>query len=111
MEAGGFLQWGCHGTFFECFFEHRFKHNFYRFFLDFAGVLGGLGGPKIVFLCVFWRLFSKLHFGKLFFKIFTVFSTLESLKIVLPSRRELNFYKIVFLVPDKKRKGNLVEKL
>ena len=35
--------------------------------------------------------------------ILGVFLTLETLKIVLPSRRELNFYKIAFFAQDEKR--------
>ena len=38
--------------------------------------------------------------------ILGVFLTLETLKIVLPSRRELNFYKIAFFALEEKRRRN-----
>ena len=38
--------------------------------------------------------------------ILGVFLTLETLKIVLPSRRELNFYKIAFFALEENRRRN-----
>ena len=90
--------------------------------VGFGRVLGGQNGPKIEILGDFWGMFFEtsilvefcLIFGKndsekhvdfwLFFMLFFVFfRTLETLKIVLPSRRELNFYKIAFCTREEQR--------
>ena len=61
-------------------------------------------------LIEFGLIFDKIVGGKhivlgLFFvSLLVFFLTFETLKIVLPSRRELNFHKIVFFAFDGKRR-------
>ena len=58
----------------------------------------------------FLEVIFEASFWIFFFAVFTVFSTLESSKIVLPSRRELNFYKIEFFELDAKRHRKQIKK-
>ena len=58
--------------------------------VDFCMILDKIDDEKLI----------DLLFFVLFFMFFL---TLETLKIVLPSRRELDFYKIAFLALDEKR--------
>ena len=83
-------------------------------FRDFSSILEGFWQawevPKSFFGAFFGDYFRSLILESFFSQFFTVFSMLESLKIVLLSRRELNFYNIVFLAPDRKKQVNLVKK-
>ena len=95
---------GALGAHFASFFRLRFL---YRFFIDFFLILEGFGSPKwvpkSVFGAIFGRHFRILILGCFLMTILVVFLTLESLKIVLPSRRELNFHKIAFFTHDGKK--------
>ena len=87
--------------------------------------MGGQNGRKIEILAVFGDMLFEtlilvefcLSFDKIegeknavflvvFCVILGVFLTLETLKIVLPSRRELNFYKIAFFALEENRRRN-----
>ena len=63
---------------------------------------------ELLFLVDFWSNFDKIDSKKhvefcLFFVLLVVFFlTLETLKIVLPLERELNFNKIAFFTLDEK---------
>ena len=117
---------GALGAHFASFFPFRFLHRFFidfsRFREGFGKDLGGPSGPKIEilgafldmlfetlilieFLCFFDKTDSEKHIDFLLFSVLFLvfFLTLETLKIVLPSRRELNFYKIAFFALDEKR--------
>ena len=108
--------------FFPFVFYIDFSSIFSRFREGFGKDLGGPSGPKIEilgafldmlfetlilieFLCFFDQTDSEKHIDFLLFSVLFLvfFLTLETLKIVLPSRRELNFYKIVFFALDEKR--------
>ena len=122
---GGVL--GALGAHFASFFRFRFLYRFFIVFLSILeGFWEGFGGQNCRkidifgdFLDMFYETFiflkNSLIFSKiadekhidfdLFFMLFFVFfRTLETLKIVLPSRRELNFYKIAFFAIDEKRR-------
>ena len=72
-----------------------------RFLVLFGGMLF-----EILILAEFCLIFDDIddekHVGflLLFVSCFMFFLTLETLKIVLPSRRELNFHKITFFQLD-----------
>ena len=71
-------------------------------FLDFGLHFRGFLAPKIQNFDGFFLSFFESFFGFIFFGFFVDFLSLESLKIVLPPRRELNFYKIgVFVLSSK----------
>ena len=109
--------------FFAFVFYIDFSSIFSRFRKGFGRDLGGPSGPKIEilgafldmlfetlilieFLCFFDETDSETYIDFLLFSVLFLvfFLTLETLKIVLPSRRELNFYKIVFFAVDEKRR-------
>ena len=92
--------------------------------------MGGQNGRKIEILTVFGNMLfetlilvefclsflikSKANKNAVFLVVFCVilgvFLTLETFKIVLPSRRELNFYKIAFFALEENRRRNWIEK-
>ena len=64
--------------------------------------------PKIEFFESWRALVSDLNFRSIFYRFFIDFSKLESLKIVLPPRRNAYFCKIdVFALNQKKDKKNV----
>ena len=74
--------------FFPSFFRFLFLLIFSLIFLSFSSLFSH-------FFLLFFLPFFGLNFGSFFARFFIDFSKLETLKIVLPSRRELIFYKIV----------------
>ena len=52
--------------------------------------------PKSNFEAIFWPVFSCWKFASFFTRFTVVFSLLEPLIFMLPSRRNANFHKIVF---------------
>ena len=102
------------------------KSIFHGLFVHFGGIWGGFREAKLVEKLRFWAFGEDMMFETLilvefclsfdkiegeknavclvvFCVILGVFLTLETFKIVLPSRRELNFYKIAFFALDEKR--------
>ena len=61
---------------------------------------------------IFNKIDGEKHMDFVLFLVvlFVFFCTLETSKIVLPSRRELNFYKIAFFAFDEKRQRNQIRK-
>ena len=121
---GGVL--GGLGAHFASFFRFRFLYRFFIVFLSILeGFWEGFGGQNcrkidifgdfldmcyetFIFLknsLIFSKIADETHIDfDLFLMLFFVFfRTLETLKIVLPSRRELNFCKIAFFALDEKR--------
>ena len=52
--------------------------------------------PRSNFEAIFWRVFSCWKFASFFNRFIVVFSLLEPLILMLPSRRNANFHKIAF---------------
>ena len=67
---------------------------FIRFFFDFGPLLQAILIQKSMLSCNVSYHFFGLHFGSFFGSFFVDFQLLETLKIVLPSRRNANFCKI-----------------
>ena len=93
-----------------------------KFRKGFGRVWGCQNSQKVEILVIFWGMLLEtlflVEFCWIFDKnarekhmdfllylasFFVFFLMLETLKIVLPSRRELNFYKIAFFALDEKR--------
>ena len=109
-------------NFFEVNFIYEFGMDFYRFWKSFGMVLGVQNPRKIeifhifgdvalktlikrVFCLILREIYIEKHIVPLlfFWYFLLLFLMLEPLKIVLPCRRELIFYKIDFLAPHEKR--------
>ena len=75
---------------------------FIRFFFDFGPLLQAISIQKSMFSCYVSHRFFVFILDPLFCGLFVDFQLLETLKIVLPSRRNANFYKIdVFALSPK----------
>ena len=97
--------------FFLCFFRIFFQQRFNRFFFDFWRVLEARMAPEIDFSTIFSDVFSHPRFISIFCSLFLFFSMLETLKTVLPCRRELNFGCFAFLMFDWKVHRKWVRKI
>ena len=68
------------------------------------------GRPEGTFLECFFEVVFESLFLIDFVPIFVVLSVTATSKIMLPSRRELNFYKIVFSIHDDQKHAKIVQK-
>ena len=86
----------------------------YRFLFDFSSILGsfgeGFGRPEGAFLECFFEVIFESLFLIDFVQNFVVFSVTGISKIMLPSRRELNFYKFVFSIHDDQKHAKIIQK-
>ena len=90
MAAFGGLGW----LFFLCFFRIYCTNRFSSIFLRFLKGFGSQNGSRNRFFDHFFGCFFAPSFYINFLLFFLFFSMLETLKIVLPCRRENYFYKI-----------------
>ena len=89
LRAGEFLD------VFSMIFSTSFATSIFdTVLMNFGAFRNGFWAPKPCFSSDFWALFSKLDFPSIFMSIFIGFSSLKTLKIVLPSRRDANFQEI-----------------
>ena len=79
-----------------------FDTIFLRFRRGFGGVWEAETGLQIDFLSVFWGVFLEPQFLSVFLHFLGVFKKLETLILLLPCRRNVNFHEIAFFAVDSK---------